>query len=281
MKPKFVAAVCAISLIGAVLPAVTLATPKPPTTSVTWTGNGTTVGEDTRTLNTSICDTANGAPVDGNYLLFVLASTKSISSAFIDFGSGQVSMDKSNGTKAGTSSYKKVYTGPDFDLDDLLDNPVVATWTGSGSPTLTLSHGCIETDEVDVTGLSAISELTSGCGSALCYAADGNDDELAYEGFIDIHNLYGFPGVLGIPLEGFDPSLMTAVVLKKNDGTLVETCPFDYEGAVIAYCDNTFVSSTLIRANPSLTPITPPLEDADFFEVTYNGNPYRFALIVD
>ena len=58
--------------------------------------------------------------------------------------SAPIAMTKSNGTKQGTSSWRYTYLpGAPIDLAALLALPVSASWTGTASPTLTLSHGCI------------------------------------------------------------------------------------------------------------------------------------------
>jgi hypothetical protein len=117
--------------------------------SVTWTGQGTTVIDGVRTPDTTDCD-------EGEYVTFVLASTKALSSPMISFdGSTPEAMIKSNTDKKGTSSYKTTYTSDgSIDLDELLDDGVVATYTGSAKPTLTVGHGCVSGD---------------GDGGTLCY----------------------------------------------------------------------------------------------------------------
>lgn len=79
-----------------------------PTSQVTWSGRGmTSDGDGGYTLNDDRCDESEGAP----YILFVLASTKAINSAYIKFGSDSpIAMEKSNTDKRGTSTWKYLYT---------------------------------------------------------------------------------------------------------------------------------------------------------------------------
>lgn len=134
------AALAAAVLVSAA--GVAHAGPKPPATSVTWNGRGTTVVGSDRSVTTEICGTSNGAPADGRYFVFVLASTKTISNPTIVFGNDTaVAMTRSSSGSKGTSSYKALYTGS-LNAADLLSAGVFATYSSSAAPTLTLSHGC-------------------------------------------------------------------------------------------------------------------------------------------
>lgn len=136
----------AAALVTAAAPAVASAAPKPTSLTTQWSGNGATFTKDGATLNTSRCGTKDGAPVEGAYLLFVLSSTKSLSSPTIRFGTAApVAMVKSSSGMKGTSSYKYVYVPgtASIDLAALKAAPVAAAWTGDAGPTFTVSHGCL------------------------------------------------------------------------------------------------------------------------------------------
>lgn len=118
---------------------------KSPGVSTTWNGKGTSSdGSGGRTLDTTLCSPTAGATTTGNYLLFILSSTGNITSTpTISFGAVSAgAMTKSNGTKSGQSNYRYVYTSSSaIDLVALVGN-VTANWSGSGTPTFTVSHGC-------------------------------------------------------------------------------------------------------------------------------------------
>jgi hypothetical protein len=148
-----VALVCSTATTAtAAGPTASTAGKKVPATSVTWSGNGTTVIDGVRTPDTTDCD-------ESEYVTFVLAATKGLSNPTISFGgSTPVSMIKSNADKNGTSSYKAHYTSDgSIDLDELLEDGVVASYTGSAKPTLTVGQGCVSGDG-------------GGGGESLCYA---------------------------------------------------------------------------------------------------------------
>lgn len=136
------------TLFAAVLALTVVATPAfagrtPAGSTVTWTGNGiASDGNGGYVLNSSQCD-ANETP----YALFILASTRSVASPTIRFGADTpIAMTQSNSGRKGTSSWRYTYLpGAAIDLAALLALPVTASWTGTASPTLTLSHGCIGT----------------------------------------------------------------------------------------------------------------------------------------
>lgn len=133
------AVAAALLLTVAAVPA--LARTAPASSSVTWTGNGITAdGNGGYVLGTSLCD-ANETP----YVLFILGAARGVASPTIRFGADTpVAMAQSNGGKKGTSSWRYSYTpGSAIDLAALLALPVTASWTGTASPTFTLSHGCV------------------------------------------------------------------------------------------------------------------------------------------
>jgi hypothetical protein len=132
---------------------VALAAPKPPSTSVRWMGNGTLSDGASRTLVTEICSPTIGANSEGNYLRFVLASTKAFQTLpKIKFGAEgpELPMYKSNNDKRGTSSYWYVVENGTRveNLEELLQSGVYATNYGSAAPTLNISHGCNRSSEI-------------------------------------------------------------------------------------------------------------------------------------
>lgn len=140
-------ATAAAALVATALSATALAAPKTPGTSATWSGKGTTaVSEGVYAFDTEVCGIENGAPVDGAYVVFVLASTKGLSAPMIKFGGADTprAMDKSNGDKPGNGAYKYLWQPEegDVDLAALLALPVSVDWTGNARPVLTVGHGC-------------------------------------------------------------------------------------------------------------------------------------------
>lgn len=135
----------AISVAALATPHIAIAAPKSPSTSVIWTGNGTTLDGQSRSLTTVLCSPTIGATAEGNYLLFVLASTKGFTTTpTIKIGTSvAVPMTKSNSGKPGTSSFRYILnSSTQLNLQSLLESGVVASNFGSAAPTLTLSHGC-------------------------------------------------------------------------------------------------------------------------------------------
>jgi hypothetical protein len=123
------------------------AAPKPSSSSVTWTGNG--LSSDRSSVETTICAPDPGASAEGEYLFFVLASTQSISSATINIGGSSAAMTKANTSKRGVSSYRYVYApGSAINPGALLSSGVSASYSGLGTPTLTVSHGCVGSGSV-------------------------------------------------------------------------------------------------------------------------------------
>lgn len=107
-------------------------------TSVTYSGQGLTCDPDTHTcvINLELCGVANGADVDGPYLLWVFTANGA-TSATITGPWGTAPMTQSGG---GTFKYISGYYSP---LSGLIGN-VTATITGgsASNPQLTISHGC-------------------------------------------------------------------------------------------------------------------------------------------
>jgi hypothetical protein len=103
--------------------------------SVTYTGQGLVPGGDgSWVIREEICGIANGADVEGTYLLWVLTATKS-DNADITGPWGTVEM-----TKYGNGTFK--YISGWYDPSTLPGN-VVATYDGNPKNVqLTISHGC-------------------------------------------------------------------------------------------------------------------------------------------
>lgn len=236
-----------------------------PSSSVTWNANGTHLVDGVATLNTEICGVANGAPRDGEYLVFVLSSTKDISSAQISFNTNSpISMDKSNTDKRGTSSYKKVYAG---DLRSLTS--AVATYVGLGTPTLTISHGC---SGLTATGKALLFNNNFNCetypdgsNKSICLSVGGNDSNVQ-EFFVDVLNVYGYvDGGSGIPSYSFDS--VTNVSFRSADGTVKGAASF-IDGTVgegqilVVFTDNGYTADA-----------------GDYFVVTHNGTTYYFPIV--
>lgn len=160
LKPGFVVAGILILLVAQGPGAI--AAKKTPTGSITWTGQGTHLLDESRTLNLSLCGTENGAPVDGDYFTFVLASTKNFTTTpKIKFGSDSaVFMTKSTATDRAVSSYKYTYTG-EATLEELIGLPVVASDFGTATPTLTLAQGCVQDDTSSSLTITFLGELVS------------------------------------------------------------------------------------------------------------------------
>jgi hypothetical protein len=107
-------------------------------TTVTYTGQGLNSNPDGQggyDLNLELCGVANGADVDGPYLLWVFTATGA-SSASITGPWGTAAMTPSGG---GTFKYISAWYSP----STLLPNVVSATYTGKvKNAQLVVSHGC-------------------------------------------------------------------------------------------------------------------------------------------
>lgn len=103
---------------------------------VTYSGQGLTAdGFGGYDLNTEICGIANGADVDGPYLLWVLTATGAANADITGPWGGTVNM-----TKVGNGSFK--YISAWFDPSTLPGN-VTATYDGRArNAQLVISHGC-------------------------------------------------------------------------------------------------------------------------------------------
>lgn len=293
------AAALATTISGAFLPGIAMAAaskgPKAtPTQNVTWSGLGTHVADGLRTLDTEVCGIANGAPVDGDYLQFVLASTKSITgSVTIQFGADTpVSMTKSNTDKRGTSSYKYLLT-PNYGVEDvtaasasdflneLLALPVQAAWVPNGTPTFTLGQGCIDgyagTGWVDNLNLSVSGSLNLycvavvGCGieTNAIVGADGNSDDTVVKIGLDIFDIGSQGTSTPIPFDTFDYAKITAVALYQADGTKLGDMTWgEVTEGMYAYVDNTFLDTALYAVNGVPA----------YVVVTYDGVEYKYAI---
>lgn len=102
--------------------------------TISWTGNGTTLIDGTRSLTSETCDAENTP-----YLLWILSGSKA-SSASITIDGNESSMSKANIDRRGLSTFKFLMSGT-IDLDNAA---VFATYDdGRNRATLTISHGCL------------------------------------------------------------------------------------------------------------------------------------------
>lgn len=124
-----------VCLIAAVAPAVFAGAFD---NSVSYTGQGMTAnGSGGFSLNTEICGVANGAQVDGPYLLWVLTATGS-DHADITGPWGTAAMSK---PPSGNGAFK--FVSPFYDLSTLTPGVVSATYDGAATNAqLVISHGC-------------------------------------------------------------------------------------------------------------------------------------------
>lgn len=132
--------IAALVFIGMMLtPAVAAAAPAMAST-VTYRGQGLVAdnfgGYD---LIDEICGTANGAEVDGPYLLWVFTSTKA-TSATITGPWGTAPM-----TQMGTGTFK--YVSAWYDPDTLVGTVSATSNIASANPQLVISHGCRPFDQ--------------------------------------------------------------------------------------------------------------------------------------
>ena len=257
----------------------------PPTSSVSWLGNGTTITDGVRGVISSICGVDNGAPLDGNYIQFVLGSTKTIDSAKIKFGAdSSINMVKSNLDKKGTSSYKYVIEG-DVNLDSLYSAGVVAEYSGLGNPTLTVGQGCQEDGLVPGSGLvlgfapiyiegGSVDPAVTAAASTVDTA--GDNDGIALGTVFDAFNAFTnspFADTLD-PTSYSSSKLTTAGAIKKADGTVISTGIIVIDttsglGGIIT--DETWNTANLVYAtNPD------ELSICDYVEVTYDGVVYKY-----
>jgi len=124
-----------VCLIAAVAPAVFAGAFD---NSVSYTGQGMTAnGSGGFTLNTEICGVANGAQVDGPYLLWVLTATGS-DHADITGPWGTAAMTQ---PPSGKGAFK--FVSPFYNLSTLTPGVVSATYDGdTTNAQLVISHGC-------------------------------------------------------------------------------------------------------------------------------------------
>lgn len=104
--------------------------------SVTYSGQGLLAdGFGGYDLNTEICGVANGADIDGPYLLWVLTANRA-NNAEITGPWGTVAM-----TKTGNGTFK--YVSAWYEPSTLVPNVVSATYDGNAkNAQLVISHGC-------------------------------------------------------------------------------------------------------------------------------------------
>jgi len=116
-------------------PVTTLSTPQP---AAFWNGNGVYPTGDFMPIS-EICGIANGAPVDGPYLLWILTATKA-TNATIAIGSSinQAMSPRRNGSFRYVQTFSSgIFTAPTF---------VYATHDGTKG-NLVISHGCTQSLE--------------------------------------------------------------------------------------------------------------------------------------
>jgi hypothetical protein len=104
---------------------------------VTYTGQGL-IGDGFGgfDLQTELCGVANGAEVDGPYLLWVLTATGATNANIKFANANPIEM-----TKTGNGAFK--YVGPYVNPATLLQGTVVATYDGKPkNAQLVISHGC-------------------------------------------------------------------------------------------------------------------------------------------
>jgi hypothetical protein len=128
-------AICALLVFGVTGTAAARKATPPSVATVTWSGNGTTLTEGSRTLNTETCD-ADSTP----YLLWILAGSKATSATITINGGDPVQMVQPGiNKKTGISTFKYLMPGT-IDLDTAI---VTASYNDAkNKATLTISHGC-------------------------------------------------------------------------------------------------------------------------------------------
>jgi hypothetical protein len=114
---------------------------KNPSNTVSYIGQGLYKDLDgSWFLNRELCGVANGADVDGPYLLWVLTATGA-TSATITFATGGVEDGVHAMTKTGNGTFK--YVSAWLEPNSLTPNKVTATYTGNvKNSQLVISHGC-------------------------------------------------------------------------------------------------------------------------------------------
>jgi hypothetical protein len=126
-----------IAVVASITTGVTMA--RAFANSVTYTGQGAIAdGFGGYALQTELCGVANGAEVDGPYLLWVLTATGATKADITGAPgtSGTVAMTKFGN---GTFKYVSAYASP----GTLVPNKVVATYDGKAKNVqLVISHGC-------------------------------------------------------------------------------------------------------------------------------------------
>lgn len=263
---------------------------KVPASTIAWTGNGTEVVDGLRLPKTMVCDAEvaptgyEGAPVTGEHLIFVLAATKALTNPTLSVAGTTLTAYKSNVDKKGNSSYKFLYTSEDaLDLDallgDALNRPVVASFTGSATPTLTVGQGCVDVITYGysfLTGwyqdiLGSIAEGCSdpatrtGCNEAVTRVvatANGKDQIHAFA--VDLYtDVFDYTT--------FDYAKISAVGLYKSDGTkLADMGWLDCGEGMCAF------SEVDIYNFADLAPDTSDITIMSYIQITYDGVNYKF-----
>jgi hypothetical protein len=124
-----------------------------PSQTASWNGNGVSIdAEGDVSLDSEVCGTENGAPVDGTYLKWVLVAKK-VGSATLTIGSDAPAVMTRHGNN-GTFQYLQT----DFeDLDDVLDAGASASYVGTADPKakVVLGGGCLDAGVITLTAVSA------------------------------------------------------------------------------------------------------------------------------
>ncbi len=105
-------------------------------TTITYSGQGLIAdGFGGYDLITELCGVANGADVNGSYLLWVLTATDATSATITGPWGANAPM-----TKSGNGTFK--YISGWYEPSTLVSFPVTATYNGKSNAQLTISHGC-------------------------------------------------------------------------------------------------------------------------------------------
>jgi hypothetical protein len=170
-------------------------------TTVTYSGQGLNSNPDGQggyDLNLELCGAANGADVDGPYLLWVFTATGA-SSASITGPWGTAAMVPSGG---GTFKYVSAWYAP----STLLPNVVSATYTGKiKNAQLVVSHGC-----------RPYSNKPAWCSPGFWKNADAGAWSLIGHAKTELFNDQVYSNYYGAPLAA---DLTIQTVLATNNGT--------------------------------------------------------------
>jgi hypothetical protein len=131
-------AVLVVSLLSGVASA---GKTQPPSSlvSVTWTGGGSVVDGDTRSLKTVKCDASNTP-----YLSWVLSGSKATSASITIPGQSPQSMGKPQVDKQGWSTFKYTWSpGAAIDLNTLYNTVTASYNDAKNKAVLTIGQGCL------------------------------------------------------------------------------------------------------------------------------------------